>query len=59
MSYNSNKWKKWMLKDTSATDRDRAIIVGHYVFSHPEVIEIKKEASQNLSKINIDVLTAE
>ena len=55
LSYNSNKWKKWMLKDTSATDRDRAIIAGHYVFSHPEVIEIKKEASQNLSKINIDL----
>ena len=28
--------EKWMLKDTKATDRDRSIIAGHYIFSKPE-----------------------
>lgn len=56
LSYASNKWKKWMLKDTNATDRDRSIISGHYVFSKPEFLEIKKKAKSILEKkgINID-----
>lgn len=44
LSYNSMKWKKWMLKDTKATDFDRSIIAGHYVFSTDECGEIKTEA---------------
>ena len=55
ISYKSLKWEKWMIKNTVATDRDRAIIAGHYVFSHPEVLEIKKEAHNHLSKKNIDL----
>lgn len=41
ISYDSMKWKKWMLKNTNASDQDRAIIAGHYVFSSKEFIEIK------------------
>lgn len=57
LSYNSNKWKKWMVKDTKATDRDRSIIAGHYVFSKPECKNIKLEAQKILEKkgINIDI----
>ena len=36
LAYDSGKWKKWMLPDTTATDVDRAIIAGHYVYSKPE-----------------------
>ena len=36
IAYNSRKWDKWMLPNTTATDEDRAIIAGHYVFSTPE-----------------------
>jgi len=53
ISYNSGKWKKWMLKDTRATDRDRAIIAGHYVFARPEFIEIKKKAAKKLQRKGI------
>jgi tagatose-1,6-bisphosphate aldolase non-catalytic subunit AgaZ/GatZ len=54
-AYNSNKWDKWMLKDTKATDRDRAIIAGHYVFSKPECITLKAEAGAMLASKGIDL----
>lgn len=54
-AYNSNKWDKWMLKDTKATDRDRAIIAGHYVFSRPECVELKAEAAVALARKGIEL----
>ena len=44
-----------MVKDTQATDRDRAIIAGHYVFSTPECLEIKAKASSTLKTKQIDL----
>ncbi len=55
LSFSSRKWEKWMLKDSRATDRDRSIIAGHYIFSKPECIDIKKEAQAILRKKNIDI----
>jgi hypothetical protein len=45
-----------MLDQTTATDRDRSIISGHYVFSKPECNEIKVIAAKELQKkeINLD-----
>ena len=48
ISFDSRKWDKWMLKNSTASDRDRALIAGHYVFSNPEVKELKLEASAEL-----------
>ena len=48
-----------MLKDSRATDRDRSIIAGHYIFSKPECIDIKKEAQAILRKKNIDIESIE
>lgn len=53
LSLESRKWDKWMLKDTQATDRDRAIIAGHYVFALPEVLELKREAADALARKDI------
>lgn len=55
IAYDSKKWHKWMLEDSAATDRDRSIIAGHYVFSHPGCIELKEEANIELSRIGIDL----
>jgi hypothetical protein len=55
VSYNSRKWEKWMLPNSIATDRERAIISGHYVFSRQEVREIKMEATGLLAAKNIDL----
>ena len=57
LAYNSKKWKKWMLPNTAASDRDRSIIAGHYIFSTPECLELKKDVSQHLKKKKIDLDT--
>ena len=58
LSLNSNKWKKWMIKDSKANDYEKAIISGHYVFSDKKFSEIKenlvialKKKGQNLDGI--------
>jgi tagatose-1,6-bisphosphate aldolase non-catalytic subunit AgaZ/GatZ len=55
LSYNSKKWDKWMLPNTKASDRDRSVIAGHYIFSTPECQELKSEVSQNLKKKGIEL----
>jgi len=55
LAYRSRKWDKWMLDDTTATDRDRALIAGHYVFAKPECREIKRTAASKLAKKGIDL----
>ena len=52
ISYDSMKWKKWMLKDTDANDTDRAIIAGHYIFSSNEFIELKAKASGKIDNLD-------
>jgi hypothetical protein len=56
IAYDSYKWDKWMLANSTATDRDRSLIAGHYVFSKPEVKELKIEAAKELKQkdINLD-----
>lgn len=55
LAYDSGKWDKWMLSNTRATDRDRSIIAGHYVFSKPECAELKTEASRGLAHKGIEL----
>ena len=51
ISYESMKWKKWMLKNTHANDTDRAIIAGHYVFSSNEFIKLKAKALKKIDNL--------
>lgn len=55
IAYDSKKWDKWMLPDTKATDRDRSIIAGHYVFSKEECIVLKAEAAGELKKKGLEL----
>jgi len=55
LAFDSNKWHKWMLENTRATDRDRAIIAGHYIFSNPACVELKLEAARNLRPKGIEL----
>jgi len=55
LALDSGKWKKWMLPGTKATDRDRAIIAGHYIFAKDECEEIKKEARHCLNTKGIEL----
>ena len=56
ISYNSGKWKKWLIKDSKISDREKAIISGHYIFSEKSFLEIKTKASKELSirGVNLD-----
>lgn len=42
LAYESHKWEKWLTENSTATDFDKAIIAGHYVFSHPSFIAVKE-----------------
>ena len=53
LAFDSGKWKKWMLPDTNATDRDKSIIAGHYVFSTKACQALLEKAGKELQKKNI------
>ncbi len=55
LAYDSGKWRKWMLRDTRATDRDRAVIAGHYVFATEECQQLKAKAAQQLRHSGIEL----
>ncbi len=55
LSYKSGKWGKWMHENTEASDYDRSIISGHYVFATDECNQIKKEAENKLKSKNIEL----
>lgn len=57
ISYESMKWKKWMLENSNANELDKAIIAGHYVFSTEAFIEIKNEAKNRID--NLDYILKE
>ena len=44
-----------MIKGNKTSDREKAIIAGHYNFSKPEFIEIKNKAKKILFTKNIDL----
>jgi hypothetical protein len=56
-AYDSGKWLKWMLPGTTATDEERAIIAGHYVFADPVIVQLKEEASQHLAQQGLNLNT--
>lgn len=55
LSYDSGKWRKWMVQDSCATDRDKSIIAGHYIFSIPPCQVLLAEASERLDAKGIDL----
>ena len=52
ISYESMQWKKWMLKDTDASDMDRSIIAGHYIFATEDFLELKAEANAKINNLD-------
>ena len=43
ISYESEKWKKWMLDQNNSDKQRSAYISGHYVFNDDRVKEIKEK----------------
>jgi hypothetical protein len=52
ISYDSKKWEKWMINDTNASDKDRSIIAGHYVFASDECIALKEQARSRIKGLD-------
>jgi hypothetical protein len=46
----SGKWKKWMLKESAASELDKALICGHYIFALEHIRQLKSEVSVKLIK---------
>lgn len=55
LSFESRKWEKWMLPETNADDREKAIIAGHYVFSNPSFKELKERLRRKCVACNVDL----
>ena len=44
ISYDSLMWEKWLIKDSEASDFDKSIIAGHYIFSQGNFIDLYSKA---------------
>ena len=55
ISLESGMWTKWMLPDTTASDEDRAIIAGHYIFATEECRSLLEESARDLQRKGIDL----
>jgi tagatose-1,6-bisphosphate aldolase non-catalytic subunit AgaZ/GatZ len=55
LSYRSGKWQKWMTQGSSASDREKSVIAGHYIFATPQCVELIEEASGRLWEKGIDL----
>jgi len=53
MAYESGHWKKWMMPGTKASETDKAMIAGHYMFATEEFKAIKQEAEVKIRESGI------
>jgi hypothetical protein len=57
ISYKSNKWKKWLIKNSKLSDLQKSLISAHYIYADIEFKELKKEIQITLpSIIDLDEL---
>lgn len=55
LSYNSQKWDKWLIVGSRISMRDKALISGHYIYSTDEFKTIKEKAQKQIKDFNIDI----
>tara|TARA_B100001750_G_C15517920_1_gene608830 strand:- start:2665 stop:3828 length:1164 start_codon:yes stop_codon:yes gene_type:complete len=51
----SKKWEKWMIKKSQATNREKALISGHYIFATRDFLDLKLKAQNRLKRKGIDL----
>lgn len=54
-AYESRSWEKWMRQGTRASDTERALIAGHYVFATDTFRDIKEAARSRAEQRGIDL----
>lgn len=55
ISYNSKKWKKWLVKESKTNKIDKAIIAGHYIFSTERFRILKSKIVKYFHTKNINL----
>ena len=55
LAFNSGKWKKWILDISTTSDREKAILAGHYIFSTSECSELINYASEKLAAKDLNL----
>lgn len=55
VALSSEKWKKWMLKDSQTSNIEKAVICGHYIFANAQIKQMKEKISCELLHRNINV----
>lgn len=53
----SQKWKKWMLPETLASEADKVEIAGHYNFSNPLVTDVLTLLDGKMERAGVDLTT--
>lgn len=48
------KFQKWLLADTSSSEKDKVLIAGHYHFASDEVIALRQKLSKEAARQSID-----
>ena len=55
LAYDTRKWEKWELPDSDATDRERALWAGHYVFGTEEYARIRGRLADRTALTQDDI----
>jgi len=53
LSFNSGKWKKWISPTSNLTDKQKAILCGHYIFSTSDFKDLKDQMNAELLELDI------
>ncbi|OXM48867.1 hypothetical protein [Amycolatopsis alba] len=52
LAHDSGSWRKWLKPGTAATDHERAVIAGHYVFATDEFRELKDRIARQAPDVD-------
>jgi D-tagatose-1,6-bisphosphate aldolase subunit GatZ/KbaZ-like len=50
LAHRSGRWRKWLATPPTAGRYERAVLAGHYVFSHPEVAALVRPLDETLKE---------
>lgn len=58
LALSSRKWEKWLLPGSRASDRDKAILAGHYVFATETFADLHGRMATALARRGVDLARA-
>lgn len=53
LSYESRKWEKWLKPESTLSNKQKAVLSGHYIFSSEEFKELVKKINFKLEKSGV------